>query len=103
MKVAVLGKGGSGKTTVAALLARHCARGGREVVAVDCDANPMLGISLGLGVEATERLAGIRQALDAGGEEHAGTADELLDRFGSSGPDGVRLAVVTKIEDPDPG
>jgi CO dehydrogenase maturation factor len=103
MKVAVVGKGGSGKTTIAALLARCLAREDRQVVALDCDANPNLGLALGLGAEATEQLAAIRQSLDDGGVEHAPEAEELLARFGTSGPDRVRLAVVTKIDKPNPG
>ena len=103
MKVAIVGKGGSGKTTTAGTVARLLAREGLEVVALDCDANPNLGVSLGLGMNATERLAAIRQALDAEEGEHAATAPELLQRFGVRAPDDVRLAVVTKIERPNPG
>ena len=103
MKVAIVGKGGSGKTTTAGVVARVLARQGLGVVALDCDSNPNLGISLGMGIEETERLLGIRQALDDGEEEHAPSADELLTRFGAPAPDGVRLAVVTKIDRPNPG
>ncbi|MEO7837595.1 MAG: AAA family ATPase, partial [Acidimicrobiales bacterium] len=46
MKVAVVGKGGSGKTTTSAVVARTLARHGLSVVALDCDSNPNLGISL---------------------------------------------------------
>ncbi len=104
MRVAVTGKGGSGKTTVAAIVARALARDDRNVIALDCDSNPNLGIALGLGPDRTLALAAIRQSLDVeGGAEHAGTPDELLARFGDDAPDGVRLAVVTKIEKPNPG
>ena len=103
MKVAVIGKGGSGKTTTAAIVARTLARRGLSVVALDCDTNPNLGLSLGLGDAATERLAAMRQALDEGGEDHAQTWESLLHRFGADAPDGVRLAVVSRIEDPEPG
>lgn len=103
MKVAVVGKGGSGKTTTSAVIARTLARNGLSVVALDCDTNPNLGISLGVGDEETERLVAMRQALDEGDEEHAPGWDQLLDRFGSDGPDGVRLAVVTRIDNPEPG
>jgi CO dehydrogenase maturation factor len=103
VKVALIGKGGSGKTAIAGMLARGFARAGREVIALDCDANPNLGISLGLGLEATERLAAIRQSLDDGGVEHAPSVDELLARFGVLCPDGVRLAVVSQIDQPNPG
>ena len=103
MKVAVIGKGGSGKTAIAGVLARSLARAGRDVIALDCDANPNLGISLGIGLEATERLAAIRQSLEDGGAEHAPSATERLERFGVLAPDGVRLAVVTQIDQPNPG
>ncbi|GAC1341776.1 MAG: hypothetical protein NVSMB29_12780 [Candidatus Dormibacteria bacterium] len=103
MKIAVMGKGGSGKTTTSGVLARGLAREGWEVVAIDCDSNPNLGISLGLGIAATERLSAIRQALDDGAVEHAPTAEEAITRFGTTGPDRVRVAVVTKIDKPTSG
>jgi CO dehydrogenase maturation factor len=103
VKLAVVGKGGAGKTTTAAVLARTLARRGGSVVALDCDTNPNLGISLGIGEAETERLVAMRDALDEGEEEHAPGWDQLVDRFGSDGPDGVRLAVVTAIQNPDPG
>lgn len=103
MKIAVIGKGGSGKTTLAGTLSRSLAAAGLTVIALDCDTNPNLGISLGLGSDTTEHLAGIRQSLDDGEVEHAPTVEEMLDRFGVAGPDGLRLAVVTKIEQPNPG
>jgi len=103
MKIAVVGKGGSGKTTTAAVLARTLARSGRPTLALDCDSNPNLGISLGLGEDATERLVTVREAVDAGEEEHAASAEELIERFGVDAPDGVRLAVVSAIQNPEPG
>ncbi len=103
MKIAVVGKGGSGKTTTAAVLARTFARQGHETLALDCDTNPNLGISLGLGEDATEELISVRDALDAGDEEHASSADDLVERFGTPAPDGVRLAVVSAIQNPEPG
>ncbi len=102
MKVAVVGKGGAGKTTSAAVLARALARTGQHVVALDCDTNPNLGISLGLGEDATEQLVSLRDQVDDGDAEHAPTWHDLLDRFGADGPDGVRLAVVTELHNPEP-
>ncbi len=103
MKIAVVGKGGSGKTTTSAIVARTIARAGNRVVALDCDSNPNLGISLGIGDTETEQLLVMREELDAGGEEHAPSWDELIERFGTDGPDGVRLAVVSRIQNPEPG
>ncbi len=103
MKIAVVGKGGSGKTTTSAILARTFARAGRPTLALDCDSNPNLGISLGIGEDATEQLVSVRDAVDAGEQEHADSPDELVERFGVDAPDGVRLAVVTAIQNPQPG
>lgn len=105
MRLAVVGKGGSGKTTTSAVVARTLARQGLSVVALDCDSNPNLGISLGVGDDETDRLVSMRESLDEeGGEEaHAPTWETLIDRFGSDAPDGVRLAVVSRIDNPAPG
>ncbi|MEV0470750.1 ATP-binding protein [Streptomyces prunicolor] len=48
MRVAFVGKGGSGKTTLSALFSRHLARSGAPVVAVDGDINQHLAYALGL-------------------------------------------------------
>ena len=103
MKIAVAGKGGAGKTTVAGTLARSLARAGGRVVAVDADSNPMLGISLGLGPEETDRLVAARQALEDGAYEHQPSAEKIVEAFGADGPDGVRLVVVSRIDSADPG
>ncbi len=103
MKIAVGGKGGAGKTTISGTVARALARAGHEVLAIDADSNPMLGVSLGVGAEETERLLGVRQAIDAGEVEHQGSIDELVRTCGSNAPEGVRLVVVTRIEDAKPG
>ncbi|MBO0772329.1 MAG: ATP-binding protein [Actinobacteria bacterium] len=47
MKVAFVGKGGSGKTTLSALFVRHLAGQGLPVVAVDADINQHLAEALG--------------------------------------------------------
>ncbi len=102
LKLAVVGKGGSGKTTTAAAVARGLARRGRDVGARDCATHPNLGISLGLGEDATDDLVALRDQLDAGEGEHAATMTALLQRYGAEGPDGVHLAVVNRIAEPSP-
>ena len=48
MKVAFVGKGGSGKTTLASLFARRLAQRGNPVFAVDADINQHLACALGM-------------------------------------------------------
>ncbi|MGQ4514615.1 nucleotide-binding protein [Streptomyces sp. DW26H14] len=48
MKIAFVGKGGSGKTTLSSLFIRSLAADGTPVVAVDADINQHLGAALGL-------------------------------------------------------
>jgi CO dehydrogenase maturation factor len=103
MKIAVAGKGGVGKTTISGTLARALARTGATVLALDADVNPMLGLSLGLGMQGTEDLAAVRQALRDGEIEHAPTAQAMLDEFGSDAPDGVRVVVASRMDGPDSG
>ncbi|MCX4907672.1 ATP-binding protein [Streptomyces sp. NBC_00878] len=56
MKIAFVGKGGSGKTTLSSLFVRHLATTGAPVVAVDADINQHLGPALGLDDAEAERM-----------------------------------------------
>jgi CO dehydrogenase maturation factor len=103
VKIVVAGKGGAGKTTVAGTIARAIARGGHRVLAVDADVNPMLGISLGLGMDDTEQLSAVRQDFHRDECEREPTAEEMVERFGSEAPDGVRTIVVSRVDMPDEG
>jgi len=51
MKIAISGKGGTGKTTLAALLSRTLAQDGRPVIAVDADPDANLAAALGMPME----------------------------------------------------
>ena len=54
ISIAVAGKGGSGKTTLASLVIRYLMKnGGEPVLAVDADPNSNLAESLGLEVKET--------------------------------------------------
>lgn len=103
MKIAVAGKGGAGKTTVSGTVARALARAGHSVLALDADANPMLGVSLGVGPEQTDLLLGVRQGLETGEVEHEPTIEGMVERFGADAPDGVRLVVANRIDNNSPG
>jgi len=56
MKIAISGKGGVGKTTLAALFAQVYADAGRNVLAVDADPSPCLAGALGFPSEQRSRL-----------------------------------------------
>jgi len=58
--IAISGKGGSGKTTLAAMMIRVLlSKQGRSILAVDADPNSCLGLALG--VEAGSTIADIRE------------------------------------------
>lgn len=103
MKIAVTGKGGSGKSTVSGALARYLADQGHRVVAVDGDPNPNLGISLGVQREEVESMEPILNALLAAGHTHNDPTpdpEDLLARYGVDAPGNVRLVATGKIERP---
>lgn len=106
MKVAVTGKGGVGKTTVAAALARCWCDLGRRVVAVDADPDANLAGTLGYrGPEITPlvRLKSLVEERVGGGEGWGGflrmnpRVDDIPEEF-SVLVDGVRVLVMGTIE-----
>ncbi len=61
MKIAITGKGGVGKTTLASLLAHIYAARGRSVLAIDADPSPNLGAALGFPPEQVARIVPIAE------------------------------------------
>ena len=106
MKVAVAGKGGSGKTTIAGTLARIVARDGRRVLAIDADPNPNLAVNLGIEPDTAARIAPVphsfsHHAKDAEGRYSVGmdvTPEEIVARYGAPAPDGVTLLLIGRVE-----
>jgi CO dehydrogenase maturation factor len=110
VKLAISGKGGVGKTTLAALLAQAYADAGRDVLAVDADPSPCLAQALGFPADLRARLRPIVE-MDALIEERTGAkpgtfggffslnprVDDLPDRF-SVRHRGVRLLEMGGIE-----
>lgn len=72
MKVAFVGKGGSGKTTLSALFARSLAEAA-PVVAVDADINQHLGVALGLDESAAVSVPALGDHMTAAKEYLRGT------------------------------
>ena len=93
MKVAVSGKGGTGKTSIAGTLARSLARRGHRVLAIDCDSNPNLATSLGLDAAVADALEPLPTNAFAGDA----TVDEILTAYAATGPDGVRMVVGARV------
>lgn len=106
MRVALVGKGGSGKTTLSATLARTWARRGRHVTALDCDPNPNLAVALGLSESSRERLRRVpREEVLEERQDPAGGATlhltkplaDVVHEYGATGPDGVDVMVMTGL------
>jgi CO dehydrogenase maturation factor len=53
MKIAISGKGGVGKTTLASLLSKVFAEAGYSVIAIDADPNSNLAATLGIPIPRT--------------------------------------------------
>ncbi|MDO8672420.1 MAG: carbon monoxide dehydrogenase accessory protein CooC [Dehalococcoidia bacterium] len=64
MKLAITGKGGVGKTTLASLLARSYAAEGRVVLAIDADPDANLGGALGFGADEVANLTPVSEMKD---------------------------------------
>lgn len=101
LRLAVVGKGGAGKSVIAGTLARLLARRGRPVLAADFDTNPGLAYSLGV-PPGDGALADEAVAEDAGASYgwglRAGLAPaEVVERHALEAPDGVRFVSLGKI------
>ena len=110
MKIAVSGKGGVGKTTLAAVLARLYASDGKYVLAADVDPDANLGSALGFSKEELEKLIPISE-MDELIAERTGSdrenfgklfklnpkVDDIPDRF-SIEKNGVKLLIMGTVE-----
>jgi len=108
-KLAITGKGGVGKTTLAALLAYNYVHEGRKVLVIDADPDANLASALGLPKEAEEQITPIAQ-MDDLIEERTGArpgefgsffslnprVDDIPDRF-STIHRGIKLLVLGTI------
>jgi CO dehydrogenase maturation factor len=115
LKIAITGKGGVGKTTLAGLLARLYAAEGRTVLAVDADPDANLASALGISPEAASRALPLAEQADLI-EERTGSkpgspggmfslnpkVDDIPEAY-SIRHEGVRLLVVGKSKEAGSG
>jgi CO dehydrogenase maturation factor len=97
VRVGVVGKGGVGKTTVAALLATALGRRGARVLAVDTDSNPNLGLSLGLTLEETDAIPELPPHTITGSREDERAPGDLIREYGRLTPAGVTLLTALRV------
>jgi CO dehydrogenase maturation factor len=110
MKIAVTGKGGVGKTTLAAALARLYAADAKSVLAVDADPDANLGLALGFTAEEVSLITPIAEMTDLIAERTGADknnygsffkinpkVDDIPERFAVD-KDGVKLLVMGTVE-----
>lgn len=87
MKIAITGKGGVGKTTFAATLARLYAEEGRNVLAADVDPDANLGLALGFSEEELDSIVPISKMR------------RLVEERTGAGPDNQYYKINPKVDD----
>ncbi len=105
IRIAIAGKGGSGKTTISGILARLLARAGRSVVAVDADTNPNLASTLGIAADRTREIVSLPRTLLKREQQADGTTittfardpADVLREYAVDAPDGLRLVVMGAV------
>jgi CO dehydrogenase maturation factor len=108
MKIAVCGKGGVGKTFIAASLAGYFASAGRPVIAIDADSSPNLAASLGLSAEQAARIIPVAENEDLirmkTGSAFPGvfrlsfTVDDIISKYAVPTPSGANLLVMGTVK-----
>lgn len=111
LKIAVSGKGGVGKTTIAGILARLLGREGEKVLVIDADPDSNLASAIGIKREKRNDIQPLSRMFDLI-EERTGArpgeaiggffklnpkVDDLVDKYGIEGEDGVKLLVLGTI------
>ncbi len=109
MKLAITGKGGVGKTTATALLARVFAAEGKNVLAIDANPDPNLAMALGIPPEEAEKIVPVSEMKEEI-EERTGAkpgtmggmfkmnprVDDIPDKYAAR-VDGVKLIVMGTV------
>jgi CO dehydrogenase maturation factor len=108
MKVAVSGKGGVGKTLIAAGLACGFAERGLKIIAIDADSSPNLALTLGLSTEEARKIMPISENKELveskTGTGYSGvyrlsfTVDDIVRDYAVITPFGVNLIVMGTVK-----
>lgn len=107
MKIAVSGKGGVGKTLIAAGLARGLTERGLKTIAIDADSSPNLALTLGLSTEESRKIMPISENKELveskTGTGYSGvyrlsfTVDDIVRDYAVNTPFGVNLIVMGTV------
>ena len=107
MKIAVSGKGGTGKTFLAGNLAIQFSHQGYRVIAIDADPSPNLAMTLGMSIEEAGRIIPIAENAELirlkTGTDFSGvfrltfTVDDILGKHALKTSSGVHLMVMGTV------
>lgn len=106
VKIAFVGKGGVGKTTVAGTTARFLAKDGYKVIGIDADPAMNLHSAIGITEEKAQKILPISEEKELI-EERAGgggvfivnpKVDDIPEKYQVEGPDNVRLLVMGTVK-----
>jgi len=103
LKIAIAGKGGVGKTTLAGVLARLFGEDGYSVIAIDADPDMNLASSIGIKDIPTpiiehKKLIEDRVGVKGGIYKLNPKVDDIIDRYSTEGPDNIRLLVMGTVK-----
>jgi CO dehydrogenase maturation factor len=108
VKIAVSGKGGVGKTLIAAGLAYFLANKGFKTIAIDADPSPNLALTLGLSPEETRKILPISENKDlvesktdtgySGVFRLSFAVDDIIQEYSVKTPFGVNLIVMGTVQ-----
>jgi len=111
LKIAISGKGGVGKTTIAGILARILSRKGVNVLAIDADPSANLGLTLAIPkdvlngiIPISENYALIEKKTGARLDSYSVVfrlsfrVDDIVEKYTIKSPDGVNLLVMGSVK-----